>query len=268
MNSGKIIKSNVDLTKIGKIKMYGDRMGDGAIQMSFTLPMPICEEARLAGQKFVENMGLKRVSVLHMEAIDPEFTFFVVYASNEAELDVSQLKAPKLEYPEYSFDEVNTILQEKVGRRLTILGACIGTDAHTVGIDAIFNMKGYRGSHGLERYSAFKAINLRAQVDIKDLADKIEELKADAVLVSRVVTQRDSHLVEFTNFINELKTRAHLPKHLIKICGGPRITHKEAKEMGYDAGFGPGTLPHHVASYMATEFVTRLSKSNPKKDVL
>jgi beta-lysine 5,6-aminomutase beta subunit len=34
------------------------------------------------------------------------------------------------------------------------------------------------------------------------------------------------------------------------ILGGPRIDHKLARELGYDAGFGPGTRPSQVVSYI------------------
>jgi beta-lysine 5,6-aminomutase beta subunit len=34
------------------------------------------------------------------------------------------------------------------------------------------------------------------------------------------------------------------------LLGGPRIDHKLALELGYDAGFGPGTKPSDVASFL------------------
>lgn len=244
------------------VKMYGDQYGDGVVQMSFTLPVPAGEEARVAAQMMAEKMGLKNVAIIHMEAMDKNFTFFVVYAASDTEVDMAQIHVPKLEYPQYSFDEINTMLKEKIGRKIVVLGACIGTDAHTVGIDAIFNMKGYMGSYGLERYPTMEAVNLRAQVDTKDLVKYVVEKKADAVLVSRVVTQRDSHITEFKKFLAELSEASGVAPHLIKICGGPRVTHKQAAEIGYDAGFGPGTLPSQVASYIATEIVKRIGKGS------
>jgi beta-lysine 5,6-aminomutase beta subunit len=46
-----------------------------------------------------------------------------------------------------------------------VLGACTGSDAHAVGIDAIMNMKGFAGDYGLERYPWLDARNLGAQVE-------------------------------------------------------------------------------------------------------
>ena len=41
------------------------------------------------------------------------------------------------------------------------------------------------------------------------------------------------------------------------ICGGPRITHELAKELGYDGGFGPGQYADDVASFAVTAMVKR-----------
>lgn len=251
----------IDPASCGKVKLYGDRTGDGSLQLSFTLPVPTCEEARVAAQLAAEKMGLKDVSVIHMEAMDRGFTFFVVYARCDVEIDMAEIKVPKLDHPQYGFDEVNAMLKERFDRKIVVLGACIGSDAHTVGIDAIFNMKGYLGSYGLERYPTMQALNLRAQVDTRDLVRKIVELKADAVLISRVVTQRDEHVMELKKFLEELSRTDGVPEHLIKICGGPRITHKLAAEIGYDAGFGPGTKPGEVASYIAAEIISRYERT-------
>jgi beta-lysine 5,6-aminomutase beta subunit len=66
----------------------------------------------------------------------------------------------KVETEFKSFDEINTLIAREVGRKIIIVGATTGFDAHTVGIDAIFNMKGYKGDYGLERYSGFDARNM------------------------------------------------------------------------------------------------------------
>ena len=43
------------------------------------------------------------------------------------------------------------------------------------------------------------------------------------------------------------------------LLGGPRIDHKLALELGFDAGFGPGTKPSDVANYL----VARLCADDP-----
>jgi beta-lysine 5,6-aminomutase beta subunit len=147
-----------------------------------------------------------------------------------------------------------------VGRRIVVLGACTGSDAHAVGIDAIMNMKGYAGDYGLERYPMFDARNLGAQVENAVLARLAKEAPADAVLVSQVVTQRDVHKENARGLLDELE-RLGVRRQVIAILGGPRIDHKTALELGYDAGFGPGTKPSEVANYLAGEVLRRMGKS-------
>jgi beta-lysine 5,6-aminomutase beta subunit len=41
------------------------------------------------------------------------------------------------------------------------------------------------------------------------------------------------------------------------VGGGPRVTHELAKELGYDAGFGPGTFAEDVGAFITQEWVRR-----------
>jgi beta-lysine 5,6-aminomutase beta subunit len=50
-----------------------------------------------------------------------------------------------------------------------------------------------------------------------------------------------------------------LRSRMIIVCGGPRITHELAKELGYDAGFGMNTYADNVASFLAQELHRRLN---------
>ena len=47
---------------------------------------------------------------------------------------------------------------------------------------------------------------------------------------------------------------------IIVVCGGPRITHELAKELGFDAGFGMNTYADDVASFICQEYVKRHNK--------
>ncbi|MBO7204490.1 MAG: cobalamin-dependent protein, partial [Bacteroidales bacterium] len=134
-----------------------------------------------------------------------------------------------------------------------------GTDAHTVGIDAIMNMKGYAGHYGLERYDMIDAYNLGSQVPNEEFLAKAVELGADALLVSQTVTQKDVHIQNLTELV-ELMEAEGLRDRMILVCGGPRITHELAKELGYDAGFGMNTYADNVASFVAEEIVRRNNK--------
>jgi beta-lysine 5,6-aminomutase beta subunit len=148
-----------------------------------------------------------------------------------------------------------------VGRRIVVLGACTGSDAHAVGIDAIMNMKGCAGDPGLERYACFEATNLGAQVETPRLARLVVERHADAVLVSQIVTQRGVHRENARQLVDELE-RLGARRDVLLILGGPRIDHRLALELGYDAGFGAGTKPSDVASFIVGGVLRRMGKAH------
>jgi beta-lysine 5,6-aminomutase beta subunit len=57
----------------------------------------------------------------------------------------------------------------------------------------------------------------------------------------------------------ELMEAEGLRDKMILVCGGPRISHELAKELGYDAGFGMNTYADDVASFIVQELVKRMS---------
>lgn len=240
-----------------RISAYGDLLGDGAMQLSFSLPVEASPEAREAAKKYVEKLGMKNVLVAVMESMGRGLSYFVVYAHAEHTIDFTKISVPKADFSKMSFDEIEEFAHKNLPRRLVVVGATTGTDAHTVGLDAIMNMKGYMGDFGLERYSCFRTYNLRSQVSNEDLIAKAVRFKADVLLVSKVVTQRGKHLEELEELTRELKKEKGLQKPLLKIVGGPRMTHAQAANLGFDSGFGPGTLPSEVASFIVQEFSRR-----------
>ena len=237
------------------IRAYGDRKDDGAVQLSFTLPVPPSGRAREAARKFAEKLGLKHVLVVAMEAAGRDFSFFVVYGRTDFALDFATIEVPEITSPEWGFKEINAIIKEKLKRKIVVVGACTGADAHTVGIDAIINMKGYAGDKGLEAYPWIDAFNLGAQVDNAALLARAKELHADAILVSQIITQRDCHKENSAALIQ--MARMQKMRDVLFLLGGPRIDHKLARELGFDAGFGSGTKPSQVASYIVDRMVAR-----------
>jgi beta-lysine 5,6-aminomutase beta subunit len=242
------------------VRPYGDRRDDGVVQLSFVLPVPAGERARAAATELAGKMGLEHVHVAAMERAADGYTFFVVYGRTGAAVDLAAIEVPEVVVRKKEFDELNEIVAREVGRRIVVLGACTGSDAHAVGIDAIMNMKGYAGDYGLERYPMLDARNLGAQVENATLARLAKERRADAVLVSQVVTQRDVHKDNARGLLDELE-RLGVRGQVIAILGGPRLDHRTALELGYDAGFGPGTLPSDVANYIVGEVLRRMGKT-------
>ncbi len=244
-----------------KVKPYGDSLNDGAVQISFTLPVPAGDEAGEAARQLALKMGLETPSITEMADLGEGLSFFVLYGKCTHTVDYSAIKIPKQQQEILSYKKVNELIKNELGRKVVVVAACTGSDAHTVGIDAIVNMKGYAGEYGLERYPEMEAYNLGSQVPNEDLLARAVELNADAVLVSQVVTQKNVHLENLTALV-ELAEAEGLRDKVLLICGGPRISHELAIELGFNAGFGPGTLPNHVASYIAAELVRRKKEQN------
>ena len=246
----------LDLTKI---KPYGDTMNDGKVQLSFTLPVPAGAEAVEAAKIFMKGMGFENPMVVFYQELTPGFTFFNCYGNATNTVDFTTIHVPKVESSVMEMHENDEYIKEHIGRKLVLVGASTGTDAHTVGIDAIMNMKGYAGHYGLERYEMIEAHNLGSQVPNDEFLAKAIELNADAILVSQTVTQKDVHIKNLTELI-ELMEAEGLRDKMIVCCGGPCITHELAKELGFDAGFGMGTYADDVASFVSQEFVKRHNK--------
>lgn len=243
----------VDLTKV---KPYGDTLNDGMVQMSFTLPLPYGDEASEAARQLVAKMGFEEPAVVYSKDLGIGYTYFIMYGKCSHSIDYTTIEVPKVDVEFMEKDEVEQYIKDNIKRDVVILGACTGTDAHTVGIDAIMNMKGFDGNYGLERYKGIEAINMGSQVLNEELIAKAVEVKADAILVSQVVTQKDVHIQNLTNLIELLEAEG-LRDKMIVICGGPRISHELAQELGYDAGFGTGTFANHVATFVVEEMVKK-----------
>ena len=244
----------LDLTKV---KPYGDTMNDGKTQISFTLPVPCGDEAIEAAKQLMKKMGFENPLVVYYKELTKGFTFVNCYGSCTHTVDYTTIHVPKVESTVMGMKETDEYIREHVGRKIIAIGASTGTDAHTVGIDAIMNMKGYAGHYGLERYDMFETLNMGSQVPNEDFIAKAIEMHADALLVSQTVTQKDVHIKNMTELVEMLEAEG-LRDKVILVCGGPRITHELAKELGYDAGFGMSSYADDVASYLAQEMAKRL----------
>ncbi|HKJ11966.1 MAG TPA: OAM dimerization domain-containing protein [Ornithinimicrobium sp.] len=241
------------------VRPYGDTTGDGMVQMSFTLPLPHDKVTEGAALQLAAKMGLQPAMLVHAAAMGPEHTFCVVYGSSSHLVDTADVEIVERDYPLLSPREVNTAIKERLRRPLVVVGACIGTDAHTVGIDAILNIKGFAGDKGLEYYSEIAVVNLGAQVLVPELVERARDEGADAVLVSQVVTQRDAHLHntrEMSAAFREAYPAGRVP---VLVAGGPRFDERSAAELGVDRIFGRGTTPGDVASYLVHSITGRSS---------
>ena len=251
--SSKNFDKSLDLTRL---RAYGDTMNDGKVQLSFTLPVKNDDRGEEAARQLARAMGIEEPSVSHREPLDSEYTFYVVYGACAHSVDYTSIRVQAVETDVMDMEACNRYIREHIGRKVVMVGASTGTDAHTVGIDAVMNRKGFAGHYGLERYEMIEAYNLGAQVENEDFVKKAVELNADVLLVSQTVTQKDIHIQNLTELVELLEAEG-LRERFILCCGGARVTHELAKELGYDAGFGPQKYAEDVASFAIQEMVQR-----------
>jgi beta-lysine 5,6-aminomutase beta subunit len=247
------------------LKPYGDTTGDGAIQFSFTLPVEPSATAREAATQMVRSWGFVDIKIAHMSKIGVGYAFFVVYARTEKTLDYTKVVPPQLTAEARNYKEIDHKILTEIKRPIKIVGACTGYDAHTVGLDAILNMKGFDGDIGLERYKGFRVVNMGSQVPTDELIDRALKEKADAILVSKIISQKDIHVSDLRDVMRKLKARG-LEGKFILVAGGPRVTHQMALEIGFDAGFTIGTRPSDVANFILERMMDKMNeREHPKK---
>jgi len=239
-----------------KIRPYGDTAFDGKVQVSFTLPIQADAKGLEAAKQLAKKMGMHDPQVVDYEDIHEGYSFYIVYGSLPYEIETDELKVDEIKTQSMSKEAVEELIKANFDRELVFVGASTGSDAHTVGIDAIMNMKGYAGHYGLERYVGIKAYNLGSQVENEEFVRFAKKVNADVLLVSQTVTQKDVHIKNLLDLV-ELLEAENLRKDVILIAGGARITNELAKELGYDAGFGPKKYAEDVASFSVLELLER-----------
>ncbi len=147
------------------LRAYGDREGDGMVQLSFVLELPPSARAREAAKRFAEMHGLGEPIVATMEACAEGFVLLrrlrPLAARGRRRVDRSRRGA----YRSADARRDRAARVDPARSKIVVVGACTGSDAHTVGIDAILNYKGYAGDKGLESYKGFEVHNLGAQVE-------------------------------------------------------------------------------------------------------
>jgi beta-lysine 5,6-aminomutase beta subunit len=243
---------------LSQVKPYADHLDDGLVQLSFTLPVPYSLAARRAALELAGKMGFSEPEVVHYEQLTDGYTYFVMFGRCTQTVSFEALQGEGFDIEYMSEDEIEAFVAEHLGRKIVVVGASTGSDTHSVGIDAMLNLKGYHGHHGLEGYRSFETYNLGSQVPNSVLLAKAMEVGADAVLVSQTVTQQNLHVHNLTELVEMVEAEG-VRGRMILACGGPRVSNELAKELGYDAGFSKGTEPQHLATFIARELAARVS---------
>jgi beta-lysine 5,6-aminomutase beta subunit len=203
-------------------------------------------------------MGFEDAEVVHYQQLTDGYTYFVMYGRCVHTIDFTTLQDEGFDIEYMTEEEIERFAEEQLGRRIVVVGASTGSDTHSVGIDAMLNLKGYHGHHGLEGYHSFQTYNLGSQVPNSVLLAKAIEVEADAILVSQTVTQQNLHVHNLTELVEMVEAEGQRGR-IILACGGPRVSNELAKELGYDAGFSKGTYPHHLATFIVRELAARVA---------
>src|SRR3954463_5359403 len=86
------------------LRAYGDRAGDGMVQLAFTLELLPSPRAKEAARRFAQAHGLDDVLVSCMEQCGPEHSYFVVYGHSKHFVDASRIEVPTVDIPDLSKD--------------------------------------------------------------------------------------------------------------------------------------------------------------------
>ena len=97
-------------------------------------------------------MGFEDPEVVHYEQLTEGYTYFVMYGAALQTVDFAALQGEGFDIEYMSEEEIERFAAEHIGRPIVVVGASTGSDTHSVGIDAMLNLKGYHGHHGLEGY--------------------------------------------------------------------------------------------------------------------
>ncbi len=242
------------------MRPYADHLGDGLVQMSFTLPVPYSLAARKAALELAAKMGFEEPEVVHYEQLTEGYTYFVMYGRCLQTVDFASLQGEGFDIEYMSEEEIERFAESTSAAGSWSSARAPARTRTASGIDAMLNLKGYHGHHGLEGYQAFETYNLGSQVPNSVLLAKAIEVGADAILVSQTVTQQNLHVQNLTELVEMVEAEGRRGQ-MILACGGPRVSNELAKELGYDAGFSKGTYPHHLATFIVRELAARVARA-------
>ncbi|MBP1926203.1 D-ornithine 4,5-aminomutase subunit beta [Sedimentibacter acidaminivorans] len=213
---------------------------DGTVLLSIFLPLDE-RTAEFAAIKCGEKMGLDDVTVVHKQCMHPsEGTYVELKGKVNFDIDVTELVIPeKVEV--LSQAEIRKDIQDKP---IFVVAATVGQDEHSVGMKETLDIK-----HGGIEGFGIKYEYLGTSCPVEKLVDAAIETKADAILISTIITHDDVHVKNMKK-INDLCIEKGIRDKVMIVCGGTQVNNEIATEAGLDAGFGRGSHGIDVASFL------------------
>ncbi len=101
---------------------YGDTSNDGALQLSFTLPIEPSARAREAATQMVRGWGFYDVKIAHISSVGIGYSFFVVFARTDKSLDFTKVTAPEVLTEKRTYKEIDKLIFSQIKRQVRLVG--------------------------------------------------------------------------------------------------------------------------------------------------
>jgi D-ornithine 4,5-aminomutase subunit beta len=239
-NAAKRLEVMADHREKGLLRPEVEWYADGVISMQLFYPTSarVAEYAALA---MAEKMGITEAEIINRLPMHPsEGTFLELKGKVAIDIDPAKLDIPE-EVPLLTEEEIRADIKAKP---MTIVGATVGQDEHSVGMREIIDIK-----HGGIEGFGITCHYLGTSVSLEKVVDAAIETAADAILISTIITHADIHRINMRK-LHDLCKEKGIRDKIILISGGTQVTNDIAVEEGMDAGFGRGTHGHAVASFL------------------
>ena len=240
------------------VRPYGDKKNDGAVQVSFTLPDRQVRRGDRGGQALRRRRWGSASPTSRSPRRSPRSSPTSSSTAARRTTSTSRRSRPRRR-PAAALDreEIDAEIARRFGRRLVVLGCALESDAHTVGLDAIFNMKGFAGDYGLERYHGFDARNLGAQVPGRRgrAAGPRDEGRRRPRLGDGDA-ERDPHPPP-DRPRRHARGRAPARPRRARSRAARAWTTRSPRSSATTPGFGPGTTASRVAAFLLEELSRR-----------
>ena len=233
------------------VRPYGDTTGDGMVQVSFTLPVPHGTRApRAPRSQLARKMGIDPAMVVHAKAIGPGLHLLRRLRAGAATSSTSPTcTVAERDYPLLTPRRSTPPSSGGCGASSSSSARCIGTDAHTVGIDAILNIKGFAGEKGLEYYRELRVVNLGAQVLVPRARRAARGPSGPTPSWSPRSSPSGTRTCTTPGRCRPRSARRTPPGRCrCSSSAGPGSTRARPRTLGVDRVFGRGTTPGEVAS--------------------
>jgi D-ornithine 4,5-aminomutase subunit beta len=213
---------------------------DGYVALCMLLPAPQAL-AEAAALEIAAKLGLEEPEVIHSRVMHPaEGTYLEVKGIVPFGVDPSSLVLPRRRET-MEDEEIRRAVKENP---LTVVAATVGEDEHSAGMREIIDIK----HGGLEKYG-IKVHYLGTSVPVEKVIDAAIEARADAILISTIITHADIHKKQMRR-LADLCVEKGVRDSFLLVVGGTQINDDMAREAGLDAGFGRGTKGEEVASFL------------------